>query len=496
MKRLLRLERYSDHFKSNNITVVLFVISLLILIFSLFLYPTNSTDLGWHLRYGEYFAQNGRILKENIFSYTMPDFVWVNHSWLYDVVVYQLFKIGSFNLLSIAAAISGVLVTFILYKISKVNLISFLIAFIPFYLLAFITFQNGFKAQTVSLLCLAITVWLVREVLVFKHPLYIILSIFLLFVFWANWHGEYMIGLAYIFLFSIGKTIDEHKNTSKVGVFKILTPLLVAGVMGSLVNPFGIASHIQGIVHAFSSRLSGIDEWKSWPASSWQWWLLLSYTGFIWWKVLHNSKLRRFEVLIPLALFNIQAILHRRTQGAFAVISFPLLIEIIQGYRFNFKLKAYQLWVVSFLFIFLSIQIMNNHQPWIKNWNGYCQSGSAYCSESMLEYLKSNQIKGKIFNFYNWGGYLIWNYPQEKVYIDGRMAIWKDPVTGFMPYGQYEQIMTADNKGLEIFQNLGFDYALLYPGSQLEEALISKLGWVAVYRDRSSVVLKPMSIYN
>jgi tetratricopeptide (TPR) repeat protein len=34
--------------------------------------------------------------------------------------------------------------------------------------------------------------------------------------------------------------------------------------------------------------------------------------------------------------------------------------------------------------------------------------------------LQEKDFPGHLFNVYNWGGYLIWNYPERKVFIDGR----------------------------------------------------------------------------
>jgi len=104
----------------RSITFI-FPLSIFALLFSLFLYPTNSTDLGWHLKYGEYFAQNGRLLKANTFSYIMPDFEWTNDSWVYDVVIYQIFNKFGFNGLAVAGSLVGMLLTFILYRLSKIN---------------------------------------------------------------------------------------------------------------------------------------------------------------------------------------------------------------------------------------------------------------------------------------------------------------------------------------------------------------------------------------
>ncbi|MDP3994425.1 MAG: hypothetical protein Q8P91_01155, partial [bacterium] len=56
-----------------------------IIIFLFFVYPPSDYDFGWHLRYGQFFWEQGRLLRENIISYTLPDYHWINHSWSYDI---------------------------------------------------------------------------------------------------------------------------------------------------------------------------------------------------------------------------------------------------------------------------------------------------------------------------------------------------------------------------------------------------------------------------
>ena len=109
----------------------------------------------------------------------------------------------------------------------------------------------------------------------------------------------------------------------------------------------------------------------------------------------------------------------------------------------------------------------------------------------MVNFLTQNQIKGKIFNYYNWGGYLIWRYPSEKVFIDGRMVSWQEPITGYLPFAHYDQMMQADTKGIEEFFKQQFDYALLPNHTLLGDNLLNKYGWRIIYQDKLSVVLVP-----
>src|SRR5438045_3844040 len=77
---------------SRKDTILLKVANIFIyasvFIFSL-TYPIDP-DLGWELKYGEYFFKYHEVLKTNIFSALMPNYYWVNHSWGADALLYAV----------------------------------------------------------------------------------------------------------------------------------------------------------------------------------------------------------------------------------------------------------------------------------------------------------------------------------------------------------------------------------------------------------------------
>src|SRR5437762_227920 len=93
MSRLLQLTR-SVKFRIISLFLVIFFCSLLISLNNL------DPDFGWHLKSGEYIIDHG-IPTHDIFSYTAPDFPWINHEWLSDVATATLYRIGGFILVAI-----------------------------------------------------------------------------------------------------------------------------------------------------------------------------------------------------------------------------------------------------------------------------------------------------------------------------------------------------------------------------------------------------------
>lgn len=43
--------------------------------------------------------------------------------------------------------------------------------------------------------------------------------------------------------------------------------------------------------------------------------------------------------------------------------------------------------------------------------------------EKSVEFIKKESPSGRLFNFYHWGGYIIYFLPEYKVFIDGRVLI-------------------------------------------------------------------------
>ena len=66
----------------------------------------------------------------------------------------------------------------------------------------------------------------------------------------------------------------------------------------------------------------------------------------------------------------------------------------------------------------------------------------------------------KLFNLYDWGGFLIWHFGGDpKVFIDGRMpATWHDEHT--FPFKDYVEMKDDETKD-QVFKKYSFNMALV-----------------------------------
>jgi hypothetical protein len=53
------------------------------------------------------------------------------------------------------------------------------------------------------------------------------------------------------------------------------------------------------------------------------------------------------------------------------------------------------------------------------------KSGSDPFPHKAIAFLKQYPPAGNLFSIYNWGGYLTWQLPEKKMFIDGRMNSWR-----------------------------------------------------------------------
>ena len=80
--------------------ILLGLVALVVIIFSQQI-DFSVIDLGRHLENGKIVWQNPQILFQNFYSYTEPNFPFINHHWLSGVIFYKLYTLGGFSLLSI-----------------------------------------------------------------------------------------------------------------------------------------------------------------------------------------------------------------------------------------------------------------------------------------------------------------------------------------------------------------------------------------------------------
>src|SRR3989338_9141741 len=79
--------------KKNYLFVLIFVLLGSFLVHN---FDTIGQDIGRHLKVGEIIWQTKEVPKTNLFSFTEPDFPFINHHWLSEVIFFGIFSYFGF----------------------------------------------------------------------------------------------------------------------------------------------------------------------------------------------------------------------------------------------------------------------------------------------------------------------------------------------------------------------------------------------------------------
>src|SRR5262245_27013670 len=105
-----------------------------------------------------------------------------------------------------------------------------------------------------------------------------------------------------------------------------------------------------------------------------------------------------------------------------------------------------------------------------------------------VAWLQRNHPPGPLFNGYNYGGYLLWAWPEQKVFIDGRNVTVYDPEF----VAELDSVIQQPVRFLELERRYGFRVAVLQHrggGADLFKWLRRRPSWRVVYADPVAAVL-------
>jgi hypothetical protein len=380
---------------------------LLLLIFFASARNNLDPDFGWHLRMGELILKNG-IPQTDPFTYTMPSYRFIDHEWLVDIFFAKAYPV---------IGVDGITLVFILLSCIAVCL-PLLISkkkwsFVPFILsgLCLVPYL-GIRPQVISWICFSGLLVLFFNQTYWKRFRW---SMPLLFLFWANVHGGFVLGILILFLFLTTKMIADRKVHLQDCI------LFVLSILATLLTPYHVDMWREVWISVSDNSLRfAIQEWL--PA------LFTFNLGFIFLMpfsvslvLLYRARFSLSEkVLFGTLLFF--ALSSSRHIPFFALLSLPIMAkgfaffydslqkDTISKKRFALVYRIMSGGVIGLLCICIGVIFFAQH--------------ASAVPKGAVEYLKHHPSKGNLFAEYDWGGYLIWKYPEKKVFVDGRMPSW------------------------------------------------------------------------
>ncbi len=183
----------------------LLILSLLFYLLSFLIHPVTAItqDLGRHLKMGEIVLTTKQIPKNNFFSYTHPNFLFVNHHWLSEIIFFLIYKIGGFNLLIALKALLITLSFALILKVSQKKANILVIAFVSLFYLPLLQERTEIRPEIFSFLLFSVYLFILN--IAQKRKTRLIWFLPLLQVFWVNLHIYFFLGPVLFFFFAISQ---------------------------------------------------------------------------------------------------------------------------------------------------------------------------------------------------------------------------------------------------------------------------------------------------
>ena len=501
----MRFSLYKLHRSLTLIRLIFLFIFLLLFIFT----GLFDADYFWHLKTGEFIFTHQNIPPGDIFSYTQPGKVWVLHEWLFEVILFALHKVGGSILVNLFVSISSTFIFILLYKISSVYIKkTYLALFTSILLWPIIGMGFSPRPQILSYLFFSIYVYLIVR---FKKnsqytPFYLLP---LLMFFWVNLHGGFVIGLGFLLLCILSEyiSISSQRKISRhyVQGFKKLQFFTLLTFAASLCNPYFIKQWLFPFYLAsLKTGQSFISEWQSpnFHIPGFFFYLLVVFL-VLYMTIFRQKKPSAFEISlafpfiiasffstrhIPLAAIALLPITSSTVSDLMNAkntfhIKISTATKIFRKYTQNSSELGQHEFTLNWILLFLIISSLSIYYPFRKFSD--VQAMNDKLPIKAVDFILKHQIKGNVFNAYDYGGYLISRfYPERMVFIDGRLDMYGDD---FMR--EYIEISEGKPKWEALFNQFKIDYVIIQRELPLRQLLIQRGDFEIAFEDSNTVVL-------
>ncbi|RJX20320.1 MAG: hypothetical protein C4570_04090 [Ammonifex sp.] len=471
--------------------VVLIITGILVKIVISFENGISDPDTWWHLAAGKYMITNQAIPHHDIFSWTVAGEPWITHEWLSEVLFYLFYLAGKFyGVLFLILLLSTALMVFYWKLLSRPRDSFFIAALTLLVTGELLAPFIEIRPQVISYLFFMVFLYVLYSFVQDKKDNLFVLP--LLTVLWTNSHGSFFLGPVLVILFIVcgfyrpqtGEGRITHYQLKKSETTKLITVLILC-LLAVLINPNGSKLLLYPLQTLGDSQMTdNIQEWLSPDFHDLYYQVFLAYYLMTFLTLVITPKRIQLVDLLLYLIFGIAAFLHIRFIAYVLLIS-GLLWSRYFVIRFSPKLSLSRLKAAAIpvLIALYAIALVKSAPPQTAIDYKFTPKDGFFPVEA-LTYLKANPLTGKMLNDYGWGGYLIWNRPEEKVFIDGRADVYMKQV-----FGDYRKITRLKPGADELLDKYKIDYAFLPSDAPLVEALRFSPHWSVLYEDKKAAVL-------
>lgn len=496
------MRRFSENNSRFFLPSILDTFFVIIILYTVFIdtgkHILKDADVGYHVMTGRFILDNWQFPQVDFYSFTCAGKKWVAFSWGNDVIFALMDKIAQLNgvvILSTVLILATLLIVYRLLLYWKVNF------FVLFFSLAAVT-------------CLTSVHWLARPhlfTLFFTALIFYLLELSkdnskyyypipVIMLLWANIHPGFVAGFFLLGIYIIGNALELvlHYSPDLQNLLQRVKSLSVVTFISlacSLITPYGI--NLYSYIYSTLTSYWIVNVTQEYLSPNFHHTLAVIVYGLIIVlivlvsfnkpkKVLDLPQILAILFWLHLSLFSVRNI------PLFAVIAIPCFALILQAnigqinYNYFQELstrlmateKSLNLHVWPITLILITVVIALN-----KGYVDKTQVLNCYFSEKeipvqALKYFEANPVSGNLFNQDNWGGYIIYAYPQIKVFMDGRLDMYQQEFLD-----EYQKVVSISPEWQHILQKYNVKWILIENNTEFHNLLTNSPEWQTYYKD-------------
>jgi hypothetical protein len=471
----------STHGAERLVVVLTFVAVLALVIF-----PVSNFDLFWHISNGRAMLEEGRIINEEIFSYTAAGKKFHNHEWLSQIMLHLIHdRAGASGLIALKTLVA-MAVAMLLYRTARMAGADRLSAC----MLLGLVFLSSYKRymvrpQLFSFLFISLLGYLLFGVRAGRLNPRWLLSVPAIMVLWDLMHGA-IYGVVFLSAFVFGETAKKYLPAGLGGrpadtrFLRRLWWTAGLSALFMLLSPYGFRSYGTFLEYTGSNVVVTSNlEFQRTPLMEFGlFWFLLAFALALSLVFVRKLDLTHVCLLLPFAVL---AVRYNRATAAFALVVLPVLGYYMSLIALELRgpserrwLRWYNCTVLSGVAVaVLALKIFTADYAYALGLGMY----EKHYPAGAVRFVETAQVGGNMYNPGHIGGYLAYRlYPERKIFQ-------------YNHANTFGAVMneTTDEAFINKYE---INYAFIphFPEGYKED-FFSGPEWVPVYRDRSATVV-------
>jgi hypothetical protein len=466
--------------------------------------PTLGDDMWWVLATGRHVLETGTIPPREIFSFSAPGHPWYHQEWLSHVLFYSVLRAGGADALALFKIGLAVGIVVLLAVVAARRSGS---AFFGAAAAVFAAWACGddldIRAKIFTVLN-SVVLLAILDAYRRGARAWILAAIPLLMAAWANLHYGFVYGVVILGSYFGSETVKAltglPSDPLPLRRALLLGAVLAVSLVACLANPQPLGAFEIALEHLRPENpWRRVIEWKAPPLFRRGWPTPFTVSLAVQGTAAAGAALvawRRFD-LADFALAAATAAIalqSRRFAPLFAFVAAPFLARNLAA----IAARAGAAWprvarlapaaaaTTALAGTLATTAVLVPHAraalaPGV--FAGLTHAGSF--PSAAVQFLRDNPIPDlRLYNFYSWGGYLLYALPGVPIYVDGRASVAYPRRLA----GEYRMIERGNPRSLAALDRYRVNAVLHHAGYDLPLRLRRAPGWVRVYDDGVAVV--------